>query len=152
MARRVIVGAVVMVVVLLLVWFGFSSTQPPDFHQYRTTANQAAEAAHDAVRTTALTIGALLEHRVTGPYASVVVDDAVTSVTGATQQLAQLPPPDAATAAMRAELTPLLGDAARELGDVSHALADGAPDKIRSSAANLQSLGDRLDQYLGKHA
>jgi hypothetical protein len=141
-----------LVVVLVLVWFGFSSTQPPDFHQYRTTANQAAEAAHDAVRTTALTVGALLEHRVTGPYAAVVVDEAVTSVTGATQQLAQLPPPDADTAAMRAELTPLLGDTARELGDVSHALEDGATDKIRSSAANLQSLGDRLDQYLGKHA
>ena len=76
-----------MVVVLALAWLGFSSTQPPDFHQYRTTANQAAEAAYDAVRTTALTVGALLEHRVTGPYASVVVDDAVTSAAGATVNL-----------------------------------------------------------------
>lgn len=152
MARRVIVGAVVAVVVLVLVGLGFSSTQPPDFHKYRTTANQAAEAAHDAVRTTALTVGALLQHRVTSPYASVVVDDAVTSVAGATQQLAQLAPPDAETVAMRAELTPLLSDTARELGDVSHALEDGAPDDIRHSAADLQRLGDRLDQYLGKHA
>jgi hypothetical protein len=151
MSRRIIVGAVIMVVVLVLVGLGFFSTQPPDYHKYRTTANQAAEAAHDAVRTTALTVGALLEHRVTGPYASVVVDDAVTSVAGATQQLAQLPPPDAATAAMRTELAPMLADAVRELGDVSHALEDGAPEKIRGSAANLQSLGDRLDRYLEEH-
>src|SRR5690349_16443255 len=112
MARRVVVGAVVAVVVLALGGLAYCSVQPPGYHEYRKTANQAADAAYGAVRTTALTVGALLAQRVTGAYASVVVDGAASAVAGATQQLAQLAPPDEATTAMRAQLTPLLGDAA----------------------------------------
>jgi hypothetical protein len=148
MAKRIIVGAVI---VLALVGLGYCDVQPPDYHQYRKTANQAADAAYGAVRTTALTVGALLQHRVTGPYASVVVDGALSSVASATQQVTQLAPPDRATTAMRSELTPLLADAARELGDVSTALDDGQPERIRSAARGLGALGDRLDGYLEEH-
>jgi hypothetical protein len=148
MAKRVVVGAVIL---LVLVGLGYCDVQPPDYHQYRKTANQAAQAALGAVRTTALTVGALLEHRVTGPYTAVVVDAAVSSVASANQQVTQLAPPDQATTAMRAQLTPLLGDAARELGDVSTALDEGAPDRIRAAARGLGALGDRLDGYLEEH-
>ena len=148
MAKRVFVAAVIL---LVLAGLGYCSVQPPDYHQYRKTANQAAEAAYGAVRTTALVVDALLKHRVTGPYAAVVVDDAMSSVSSATQQVTQLAPPDRPTTAMRAELTPLLTDAARELGDVSNALDDGHPDRIRTAAQGLGALGDRIDGYLEEH-
>lgn len=148
MAKRVVAAAVVL---LALLGLGYCAVQPPDYHQYRKTANQAADAAYGAVRTTALTVGALLEHQVTGPYTAVVVDDALSSVASATQQLTQLAPPDKPTTAMRAELTPMLADAARELGDVSTALDQGDPDRIRTAAQGLGALGDRLDHYLEEH-
>ena len=152
MRKRIIAAAVVALVVIACGGAGFVMTQPPDYHDYRKTANQAADAAYGAVRTTALTIGALLEHRVTGPYTTVVVDDALTSVSSATQQLAAVPPPDDRTRALRAELEPLLAEAARILGDVSTALDGGAPDQIRTAAKNLGQVGDRLDDYLQEHA
>jgi hypothetical protein len=152
MRRRIIAAAVVVLVVLACGGVGFATTQPPDYHDYRKTANQAAESAYGAVRTTALAVGALLEDRVTGPYTTVVVDDAVTAASSATQQLAAVAPPDDRTRAMRAELAPLLADAARELGDVSAALDGGQPDRIRTAAQGLGQLGDRLDDYLQEHA
>jgi hypothetical protein len=152
MRRRIIGAAIVALVVILCAGLGFATVQPPDYHDYRKTANQAAEAANGAVRTTALTVGALLEHRVTEPYTTVVVDDAVTSASSATQELAAVPPPDERTRAMRAELAPLLADAARVLGDVSTALDGGQPDTIRAAARTLGEIGDRLDDYLQEHA
>jgi hypothetical protein len=152
MRRRFVAAVVVGLVVLACGGVGFAMTQPPDYHDYRKTANQAADAAYGAVRTTALTIGALLEHRVTEPYTTVVVDGAVTAVSSATQQLAAVAPPDDRTRAMRAELAPLLADAARVLGDVSTALDGGQPDQIRAAAKDLGQLGDRLDDYLQEHA
>lgn len=145
-------ASIVALVVLVCAGIGYVTTRPPDYHAYRKTANQAAEAAYDAVRTAALTVGALLEHRVTAPYTTVVVDDAVTSVSSATQELAAVPPPDDRTRAMRAELAPLLADAVRLLGDVSTALDGSQPDKIRAAARSLGELGDRLDDYLQVHA
>jgi hypothetical protein len=150
MTKRIIAGAVV-VFVLCLGWLAFASTQPPEYHDYRKTANEAAQAAHDAVRTTALTVQALLEHQVTSAYVSVVVDQATTAVAGAAQQLAAIAPPDDATAAMRAELSPLLAEATRQIGDVSTALSADQPDAIQNAAKGLGTLGDRFDKYLEEH-
>jgi hypothetical protein len=137
--------------VLLLGWLGYRSTQPVSFHKYRTTAVQTAEAAQEAVRTTALTITAMLADKVTGPYVSVVLDTSVTSVSKAVAGFTELAPPDARTTAMRDELQPLLADAVRELGDVARAVDGGDTGAVRTAAAGLGDLGDRLDDYLDAH-
>jgi hypothetical protein len=148
MTKRIIALAVVAVVLLACGWFGIASAGPPRFHAYRKAALQAATAAHDAVRTSALTIGARLEHRASDAYTSVVLDDALGSVSSAEAKLDRLPPPDDRTTTLRDQLTPLLVDAVRQLGDVTTAVDGGDPATIRAAAKGLGVLGDRLDDYL----
>jgi hypothetical protein len=147
--RRAVI-VVVALLVLVLGWLGFRSTQPVSFHKYRTTAVQTAEAARDAVRTAALTVSAMAQRKVTHPYVSVVLDTSVTTVAKAVGKFAELPPPDKRTTALRDELRPLLADTVRELGDVARALDEGDAATV-AAAQGLGVLGDRLDGYLDAH-
>jgi len=143
--------AVAAVVVLLLGWLGFSSTRPPDFHDYRKLAVESADSAYGAVRTASLAVTASLEHKAPGPYLSVMLDGCVRDASGAIGQFAQLPPPDAGTAAMRDELAPLLAEAVRQTGDVRAAADRADPTGLRDAAAGLQALAERLDDFLERH-
>jgi hypothetical protein len=127
------------------------ASQPPDFHAYRKTAVQAAEAAHDALRTADLTVDAYLAHKAFGTYVGTVLDDCVSSTSSALGQLTEVPPPDARTAALRDELAPLLDDAAHRLGDVHRAAEADDPAQLRAAKAPLTPLAERIADFLDRH-
>ncbi len=132
-------------------WLVVVFSLPPDFHDYRKTAVQAAEAAHDAVRTADLTVGAYLAHKAYRPYLGTVLDDCVSSTSSALGQLAELPPTDARTTALRDELAPLLDEAANRLADVHRAAGADDPGQLRTAQAPLAPLAERLTDFLDRH-
>lgn len=146
-ARWVGVAAVV-----VLLWLGLAyCSGPPDSHEYRRTAVQAAQAGLNAVRTIALTAPAQAGGKLIDPYQSVVFDDAAGAVATAQSQLAAQAPPDPATRRMRDQLAPLLTGAARELGDLDLALAAGDQAGAQGHIGALKGLGDQLDGFVSRY-
>lgn len=121
---------------------GYCSAQPPDHHDFRVTAVQTAQAAHDALRTADLTGKAVRDGHAPGPYAAVLLDDSAKSLGAAVSTFAELSPPDAASVAMRNELLPLLGEAVQRLGD---AAADPA------HTDGIAPLADKLGDFVQRH-
>jgi hypothetical protein len=139
-------------VVIVLVWVGLAyCSGPADAHEYRRTAVQAAQAGLNAVRTAALTGVADRDGKLVDPYLSVLIDDSAGAVASAQDQLAAQPPPDAATRALRDELTPLLVEASRRIGDLDLAASSGDDAAIDAVVAGLRQLGDELDGFVGRH-
>ena len=138
-------------VVAVLAWVGLAyCAGPADAHEYRRTAVQAAQAGLNAVRTAALTAVADRNGKLVDPYVSVVLDDAEGAVASAQSQLAAQPPPDSATRGLRDELSPLLTDAARQLGDLDLLLSSGDRDAVQGAVDALRRLGDRLDDFVAR--
>ena len=138
--------------VIVLLWLGLAyCTGPPDSHEYRRTAVQAAQAGLNATRTAALTGTAGRDGKVFDPYQSVVLDDAAGSVASAARQLAAQAPPDPATRRMRDQLAPLLSDAAARLGDLDLALTAGDRAATQAQIDALSRLGDQFDDFVTRY-
>ena len=60
-------------------------------------------------------------------------------------------PPDAATRALRDELTPLLVEAARRIGDLDLAASAGDDAGIDAVVAGLRQVGDQLADFVERH-
>ena len=137
-------GLLILAVTLLAVLGAgaYASTRPPDRHEFRTTAVRAAQSAHDALRTAYLAGTALRDGRATAPYATAVRDAATGRTTTSTAARAGLPPPDEDMRALRDELTPLLTEAERRLGDTTAHPTD---------MAALPPLADRLSDFLDRY-
>lgn len=145
--RRVALG-----VVVVLAWAGLAyCAGPADAHDYRRTAVQAAQAGLNAVRTAALAAVADRSGKVLDPYLSVVIDDSAGAVASAQDELAAEPPPDDATRALRDELTPLLVEASRRIGDLDLATSSGDDAGIDAAVSGLRQVGDRLDHFVERH-
>jgi len=141
-----------MAIVALLAWLGLAyCTAPADAHEYRRTAVEAAQASLAAVRTVALAGAANEDGKLLDPYLSALIDDEAGSVAGAQQRLAALPPPDPATRALRDELTPLLVEAARQIGDLDGATSAGDREAVDAHVDGLRRVGDRLDDLVGRY-
>ncbi|MEV4510515.1 hypothetical protein AB0K00_16290 [Dactylosporangium sp. NPDC049525] len=137
--------AVVIVAVALLAALGYgayASTQPPDRHEFRTTAVEAAQSAHDALQTAYLAGVALRDGRATALYVTVLLDGGVRRTATTVQKLALLSPPDADMRELRDELDPMLTEAVQRLGD---AAAD--PTDIDALPALTERLANFLDRY-----
>jgi hypothetical protein len=132
-------------------WLGYASSRPPDFHEYRVTAVEAAQAARDGLLIAGLTADALLGGRAMAPYVSTVLDDAGSSVADAGGRFAALAPTDQRMVAIRDELTPLLTEATTRLGDVLRAEANDDVPALRESIRPLRPLADRLAAFLDRH-
>ena len=132
---------------LLLLWAGFAYdvTRPADAKAYRRTAVQVAESLHDGVRTGWLVGRAELDGRVVGTYTQAAFGDATDGVAGASKQFATEAPPDAASATLRDQLSPLVSAAARDLADAQQAGDDA---RLRAAVAALDRLADRLDDFI----
>jgi len=147
-SRRWILAAGVAVVV----WLGVAyCAAPPDAHEYRRGAVNAAQAALSAVRTVALAGRAQEDGRLLAPYLSTVIDDEAGAVASAQQQVLGQPPPDDGTRAARDQLLPLLVQAGREIADLDAALSRGDHAGVRRHLAALDDLGDRLDDFAERY-
>jgi hypothetical protein len=135
-------------VIVVLAWLGLAyCTVSSDAHEYQKTAVQSAQAGLSAVRTAALAGQAQRDQRLFPPYLSTVLDDGLSAVAGAQQELLGQPPPDDATRAVRDQLVPLLADAARQIGDLSGA----SDDEVPALVDRLRRLGDRLDDFVARY-
>jgi hypothetical protein len=141
MRRGLVIVAVVILVVLG--WGAYASTQPPDRHEFRTTAVETAQAAHDALQTAYLAGVALREGRVTTLYVSVLLDGGTRRTAKLIAELAELPPPDDDMRALRDELAPLLTETVQRLGDTA-----AEPTEVDE----LPQLTDRLSEFLDRYA
>ncbi len=137
-------GLVIVAVVLLVVlgYGAYASTQPPDRHEFRTTAVEAAQAAHDALRTAYLAGVALRDGRTTTLYVTVLLDGGTRRTAVAVHQLAELSPPDDGMRALRDELAPLLTETLQRLGDTA-----GDPTAVEALPPLADRLSDVLDRY-----
>ncbi|WP_327010160.1 hypothetical protein OHA72_24705 [Dactylosporangium sp. NBC_01737] len=136
---------VVIVAVALLAALGYgayASTQPPDRHEFRITAVEAAQSAHDALQTAYLAGVALRDGRATALYVTVLLDGGTRRTTKTVATLAELPPPDEEMRTLRDELAPLLTEAVQRLGD---AAAD--PTDIDALPPLTERLANFLDRY-----
>jgi hypothetical protein len=139
-------------VVIVLAWVGLAyCAGPADAHEYRRTAVQAAQAGLNAVRTAALAGVADRDGKLVDPYLSVVLDDRAGAVASAQDELAAQAPPDAATRTLRDELTPLLVEAARRIGDLDLVALSGDDAGIDAVVAGLRQVGDQLDGFVERH-
>jgi hypothetical protein len=146
-ARRVGVG-----VVIALAWVGLAyCAGPTDAHGYRRTAVEMAQASVNAVRTAALVGVADHNGKLVDPYFSVLIGRSAGAVAGAQDELAAESPPDDATRALRDELTPMLVEAAKAIGDLELATAGGDDAQIDGVVAQLRQVGDRLDDFVERH-
>jgi hypothetical protein len=139
-------------VVVVLLWAGLAyCAGPPDSHEYRRTAVQAAQSALNAVRTAALTGVAHRDGKLIDPYESTLLDDATGAVAGAQSQLAAQAPPDPDTRRVRDQLAPLLGDAARRVSDLELALSSGDGAAAQEQVTALGNLGKQLDDFVARY-
>lgn len=138
--------------VLVLLWAALAYCGgPPDSHDYRRTAVQAAQAGLTAVRSAAIAGTAQRAGKLLDPYQSVVFDDAARTVAGAQDQLAAQAPRDPDTRRIRDQLAPLLADAARAVGDLDLALSSGDQAGAQARITALNGLGDRLDDFVVRY-
>ena len=139
-------------VVIVLAWVGLAyCAGPADAHEYRRTAVQTAQAGLNAVRTAALAGVADRDGKLVDPYLSVVIGDSAGAVASAQDELAAQFPPDAATRALRDELTPLLVEAARRIGNLDLATSAGDDAGTDAVVAGLRQVGDQLDDFVQRH-
>jgi hypothetical protein len=152
MSRRGVVGVVVLALFLACGgWQAYASTGLPDYQEYRSSAADAAQSAHDALRTARLTGQALLNGRSTGTYAAAVFDDATESLSLAVKDFAGEVPPDVKAAALRDQLAPLFADAVRLLGDVVRAADSGDRSALRAAVPALDPVADRLGDFVERN-
>jgi type II secretory pathway pseudopilin PulG len=144
---------VVVLALLLAGWVAvaFTTSAGTDAHAFRTAAAKTAQGALSAVRTAHLAGQARLDGRMFDTTLSPVLDNAVQGVATAQEELAATPAPGPAEAAIRDQLTGLLQDAARTVGDLAAAFDRGDDGAARSAVGGLGPLGDRLADFVEGH-
>jgi hypothetical protein len=136
----------------VLVWLGLAyCTGPVDAHGYQKTAVRSAQEALNAVRTAAVTVDAWQRGGLLDPYASTLLDDELSRVASAHQQLLGEAPPDAGARTIRGQLLPLLDAAATGLGDLVAAMSTMDDAAIRAGQTRLRELGERLDDFVERY-
>jgi hypothetical protein len=145
--------AILLLVLLVAAWggAGYLMTKPTDYHDYRVAAVQSAQSAYNSVATVSVTGAAKLDGRVFAPYLSTVLDNARKALAGAAKQFTDQAPPDAATAAIRDQLGPLLLAANSTVGDVERAAADRDDQAMRQALRSLDPVSDDLSKFIEDH-
>ncbi|MGI5185873.1 hypothetical protein ACQEVZ_57475 [Dactylosporangium sp. CA-152071] len=140
MRRGLVIAAVVLT--LVLGWGTFASTQPPGRHEFRATAVEAAQSAHDALESAYAAGTELRQGRVTTLYVTVLLDGGTRRTATRIDKLAHLPPPDDDMRALRDELAPMLTESMRRLGDTA-----AEPTEVGALPALTERLSVFLEQY-----
>lgn len=128
----------------VMVW----SAWPPSESGFRQVLGSAAQDALSAAGTTALVARAELAGDLIAPYTATTLDENREAVATATQSVLAQAVPDESSAALRAELLPLLLAAADSITGVQAAIVDGDAEAIRAASATLPPTLDRLDEFV----
>ncbi len=147
------IGLGVVLALLLAGWLGlaFTTSAGTDAHAFRNAAAKTAQGALSAVRTARLAGQARLDGRMFDTTLSPVLDNAVRGVATAEEELAATPAPGPAQAPIRDQLTRLLDEASRTVGDLVAAFDRSEDPAARSAVAALGPLGDRLADFVEEH-
>lgn len=139
-------------VALVVVWavVGYFLTKPPDFHDYRKAAVQAAESGYNAVSLAQLSVREQLADKASGQYVDSTLRRSADTVAGAWKQFAAAQPVDDATKQMGAQLGPILLSAVTVLGDLRAAEDDGAAATAQAVSA-LGPVADQLSDFLDRY-
>jgi hypothetical protein len=134
-------------VALLALWagFAFDLSRPADATDYRRTAVQVAQSAHDAASTAALIARQQLQGRVFGTFATSAYQDAAEAAAGAAKKITGHPPPDRDAARLRDRIAGLVQATVRDLGAAVRATDAAA---LRAAAAGLERSAQALRALL----
>jgi len=134
------------------VWavLGYFLTRPPDFHDYRKAAVQAADSGYNALATAQLTVRAQLDGQVTGRFADGTLQRGSDALAGAWKQFSAATPVDAVSVGIRDELGPLLLSAVTVLGNLRLAEDAGAGQTAQALAA-LDPVAGQLSDFVERH-
>jgi hypothetical protein len=136
------------VAVLVLAALAVPQLLPPSYEDYQSTALKSAQDALAQVRTVREAVQADLDGKVLSPYLSSVLDDARKELGKAADDLANQEVPDDRSAALQAQVTPLLSDAVREVNEAGVAADSGEEDAERMAVDDLGALGDKLESFV----
>jgi hypothetical protein len=96
--------------------------------------------------TARLAVGALLEHKVTGAFADVVITDSEGALGPIQASFGNVDPPTRPDDKLRDDVLSLLGDAENALARARIAARRGDESGLREAQGALQKVGDRLEQ------
>ena len=141
------------VAIMLVIVFGCGAqlVTPVSAKGYEDTVVKAAGGSLSAVRTTALLCLAHQQGQTWSTYDDTVLTDAREAVATSQHNLGTVDVPDAQSAALRDEVTPLLAKATTAVGDAGLALSDDDPAAIAKARAELDAIGEDLDTFVEEH-
>jgi hypothetical protein len=139
-------------VVLVLIWavLGYFLTKPPDFHDYRRAAVQAAESGYNALATAQMTVQEQLAGKTTGRFTDGTLQRSSDTLAGAWKEFAAATPVDDATEVIRDELGPLLLSAVTVLGNLRVAEDVGGGATARALDA-VDPVAEQLNDFVDRH-
>jgi hypothetical protein len=117
-----------------------------DHGAFRRNAVGAIGSGLSETRTAALAVGALLDGKVTSPFANIVITDSESALGPIQATFGNVDPPTPAGDALRDDVLALLGDAQDSLAEARIAARRGDRLALRKAQASLRKIGDRLQQ------
>jgi hypothetical protein len=144
----IVLGAAVLAA---LVAIGVLSLLPSSYPSYRETAVSAAQESLSAARTLIVATQAAQQGRLLSPVLTTVVEDARGAASTAEQQISAEDVPDERSATLRDELTPLLADTVRYVGDVARAVDAGDDVLLRTALDQLAATADDLADFTKRY-
>ena len=121
------------------------------FDDFEGKAVTSAESAASEARTAILTSSVAEGSRIPGPTASVIVAEAAVGATSARDTFASIQPPDPESDALRAELLPVLGQAADLIASMRIAARRSDAQTMAAIGAELEPVATTLERFVDDH-
>jgi len=121
------------------------------FDDFEGKAVTSAESAASEARTAILTSSVAEGSRIPGPTASVIVAEAAVGATSVRDTFASIQPPDPESDALRAELLPVLGQAADLIASMRIAARRSDAQTMAAIGAELEPVATTLERFVDDH-
>jgi len=121
------------------------------FDDFEGKAVTSAESAASQTRTAILTSSVSERSRLPGPTASVIVAEAAAGATSVRDTFASIQPPDPESDALRAELLPVLEQAADLIASMRIAARRSDAQAMAAIGAELQPVAVNLERFVEDH-
>jgi hypothetical protein len=121
------------------------------FDDFEGKAVNSAESAASEARTAILTSSVAERSRIPGPTASVIVAEAAVGATSVRDTFASIQPPDPQSDALRAELLPVLGQAAGLIDSMRIAARRSDAQTMAAIGAELEPVATTLERFVEDH-
>lgn len=140
-------GAACLAAVLAVLLAAVSGCVVParDAGAFRANAKAALGSAVSEARTGALVLEARLDGNATNAYADTVITEAESAIGPIEDSFGNVDPPDAAEDGLRTDVMSMLGDTADAFATARLSVRRDDEAQMRSSAAELIELADRMD-------